>query len=352
MSNLDYYLLTLLFFGAVNGLQAIGLDMQFGQAGVFNFAYIVLVAVGAYATGIASIHPANAGGASVGSLSYIGGFNWGFPWNLLFGVAATVVFAFLLTGIAFRRLRHDYLALTLVTIGFALLLLITNQTNLLNGETGIVGVPGPWQSQLSTGSWYVAMGGLAVFVLIVNYFVFWRIQRAPLGRLFKAIREDEVLVGALGKSPVRLKMIAFLLGAISAGLAGSLLVLFIGGWGVGGWQPGETFVLFAAVILGGRGRIAGVLLGSFILMEIFLQGSTMLNIPLSPGVLPAVQQLFVGVVLLAVLWFRPKGVLPEQKEKFPERTRVVAASDSKGRLTSVRSEAPATSGAGMGASTP
>jgi len=344
MSNLDYYLLTLLFFGAVNGLQVIGLDMQFGQAGVFNFAYIVLVAVGAYATGIASIHPASSASASVGSLSYIGGFNWGFPWNLLFGVAVTVIFAFLLTGIAFRRLRHDYLALTLVTVGFSLLLLITNQTNLLNGETGIIGVPGPWQSQLSTGSWYVAMGCLAVFILIVNYYVFWRIQRAPLGRLFKAIREDEVLVAALGQSSVRLKMVAFLLGAISAGLAGSLLVLFIGGWGVGGWQPGETFVLFAAVILGGRGRIAGVLLGSFILMEIFLQGSTMLNIPLSPGILPAAQQLFVGVVLLAVLWFRPKGVLPEQKEKFPDRATTVVAPESARTRSSIRSNTSNISG--------
>lgn len=350
MSNLDYYLLTLLFFGAVNGLQVIGLDMQFGQAGVFNFAYIVLVAVGAYATGIASIHPANSGNASVGSLSYIGGFHWAFPWNMLFGVAVTVVFAFILTGIAFRRLRHDYLALTLVTIGFALLLLITNQTNILNGESGIVGVPGPWQGSLSTGTWYVVMGVLATFVLIVNYFAFWRIQRAPIGRLFKALREDEVLVGALGKNPTRLKMIAFLLGAISAGLAGSLLVLFIGGWGVGGWQPGETFVLFACIILGGRGRILGVLVGSVILLEIFLQGSTLINIPLSPGILPAAQQLGVGVVLLVVLWVRPNGVLPELKEKFPSRAKT-AAVDPARKQDAAAPESPRLAETGVEATT-
>ncbi|HVB01495.1 MAG TPA: branched-chain amino acid ABC transporter permease [Acidimicrobiales bacterium] len=315
MSNVNYYLVTLVFFGAVNGLQAIGLDMQFGQAGIFNFAYIVLVAVGAYATGIASIHPA--GHSGLGALTYIGGFGWAFPWNMLFGVLATVVFAFILTSIAFRRLRHDYLALTLVTIGSALLLLITNQVNIFNGETGIVGVPGPWQSQLSSSAWYITMGGLALFILAVNAYIFWRIQRAPLGRLFKALREDEILVASLGKNPARVKMTAFLLGAVSAGLAGSLFVLFIGGWGVGGWQPGETFVLFAAVLLGGRGRLTGALLGAFVLYEVFLQGSSLLNIPLAPGILPAVQQLFVGIVLLVVLWLRPAGLLPEHKEKFP-----------------------------------
>lgn len=314
-SNIEYYILTLIFFFAVNGLQVIGLDMQLGQAGIFNLAFIVFVAVGAYATGIASVHPANLSNGS--AVTYIGGFGWGFPWNMLFGVACTIGFGLVLSGIAFRRLREDYLALTLVTIGAAILLLITNETSIFNGEDGIIGVTGPWQSSLSTGAWQIVMSLLALAVLLASYLLFRQVERSPLGRLFKAVRGDDILVASLGKSPFRLKMTAFLLGATVGGFAGSLLILFVGGWGPGGWQPGETFVLLAAVIFGGRGRISGALLGSFVLMTVLLQGGLLLNLPLSPGILPAIQQIIIVIALFAVLWFRPRGLLPEKREKFP-----------------------------------
>ena len=325
-SNIEYYILTLVFFFAVNGLQVVGLDMQLGQAGIFNLAYIVFVAVGAYATGIASVHPANLSNGS--AVTYIGGFGWGFPWNMIFGVACTLVFALVLSVIVFRRLREDYLALTLVTIGAAILLLITNETSLFNGEDGIIGVPGPWQSSLSTGAWQLVMSLLALAVLLVGFVFFRRIERSPLGRLFKAVRGDDILVASLGKSPLRLKMTAFLLGAAAGGFAGSLLILFVGGWGPGGWQPGETFVLLAAVIFGGRGRISGALLGSFVLMTVLLQGGQLLNLPLSPQILPATQQIIIVLALFGVLWFRPRGLLPERREKFPPPDAEMTSADT------------------------
>lgn len=315
MGNLDYFLLTLLFFAATNGLEVIGFDMEFGQVGVVNLAYIVFVAVGAYATGIATVAPAGKTGTA--ATSYIGGLQWGFPLNLLFGVAVTVVVAWILSAVAFRRLRHDYLALVLVAIGEAALLLATNETRLVNGESGISGVIGPWQNSVSPGTWNVIMDVIALAALLITYVAFWRIYRSPLGRLFKAVREDELLVNSLGKNATHFKRTAFLLGGAAGGLAGGLLVLFIGGWSVGGWQPGETFIILAALVLGGRGRLPGALLGSFILMVVFLQGSTFLKLPAPPGVVPAVQQLIVACVLLAVLWWRPRGILPEKKERFP-----------------------------------
>lgn len=317
MSNLDYFLLTLLFFAATNGLEVIGFDIEFGQVGVVNLAYIVFVAVGAYATGIASVAPAAKLGTA--ATSYIGGMQWGFPLNLLFGVAVTVIVAWILSSVAFRRLRHDYLALVLVAIGEAALLLATNETSLVNGESGISGVVGPLQNSLSPAMWNVLMDVIALAALALTYVAFWRIYRSPLGRLFKAVREDELLVNSLGKSATHFKRTAFLLGAGAGGLAGGLLILYIGGWSVGGWQPGETFVILAALVLGGRGRLSGALLGSFILMVVFLQGSTFLKLPVAPGVVPAVQQLIVACVLLAVLWWRPRGLFPERKERFPTR---------------------------------
>lgn len=322
MGALDYFLLTLLFFGAVNALQVLGFDMQFGQVGVVNLAYVLLVAIGAYATAIASVPPAG----HIIAVTYIGGFGWGFPWNLLFGIAVTVVAAFLLSTIAFRRLRYDYLALVLVSVGEAILLLATNQTNIVNGETGIVGVVGPWQNSLSNSAWFIVMSLLAVAFLVVMCVFYWKVESSPLGRLFKGVREDEILIDSLGRNSARLKVLGFLLGAVCAGLAGGLLVLFIGGWSVGGWQPGETFIIVAALILGGRGRITGALVGAFVLMELFLQGGSLLKLPVSPVTLPIYQQLIAGVAILAVLWWRPQGLFPEKKEKFPSAGKPVNAS--------------------------
>lgn len=318
MSNLDYYLITLLFYGVVSVIEVVGFNMQFGQVGVLNLAYIVLVAIGAYATGIASLPPSSK--LHIAGVTYIGGFNWGFPFNMLFGIAVTVFAALLLAAVAFRRIRYDYLALVLVAIGEATLLLATNDTSLVNGLSGILNVPTPFHEQLSTGSQELILGGFGLICATVIIVLFWRVCKSPLGRLLKAVREDELLLESFGKNSVLLKMTGFLLGAAAAGVAGSLLVLFIGGWSTGGWQPGESFIILAALILGGRGRISGAILGAIVLMELFLQGVSLINIPfLSTTTLPIVQQLIIAIVILAVLWWRPAGLLPEQKERFRYR---------------------------------
>lgn len=315
MTNLEFFFATMLIYAALNGMQALGLNMQFGQSGIFNFAYIVLVAVGAYATGVASLHPASPHDPTT---AYIGGFGWGFPWNIMFGTVMAMVFALVLGIIAFRRLRHDYLALTLVSIGQGLWVLASNDLHLLNGLTGLSGVHGPLQAHLSYVGYYFLFIAIALAGLALTYVVFRQVEHSPLGRTLKALREDEIAVASLGKSPIRLKNIGFLLGAGAAGLAGSLLIMFVGGWSPNGWLPGETFVLIAAVIIGGRGRNAGALLGSILFLEILLEGSQFLNVNLGPGVLPAVQQIVVGLILLAFLWWRPQGILPEKRERFPQ----------------------------------
>ena len=124
-----YYGLTLGIYGCLNGILALGFNLQFGQTGIMNLAFFLLVAVGAYMTSIAGVGPPPTDGVT----HYIGGFGWAFPWDLLFGVACTVVFALVLGGVALHRLRNDYLALTLVAIGQGFLVLATNDVGLFNG---------------------------------------------------------------------------------------------------------------------------------------------------------------------------------------------------------------------------
>ena len=322
MQAIEYYLLTMAIYSALNGIAALGLNMQFGVAGILNLAYIVLVAVGAYATGIAALGPPPAGGI----VTYVGGFQWPFPLDLLFGVLVTLVFASALSLLVFSRITQWYLALTLSAIGYALLVLAANDPAIVNGEAGLIGIPGPFQDQLDPAIYQYVFLAIAAVALVAVYVAFTRIENSPLGRSLKAVREDEVAAKSLGKSATRLKGIAFLLGATAAGLSGGLQALYFGGWNTDSWLSGETFVLLAAVIIGGRGWSRGAFLGSVIVLSVIAEGSRFLpEIGGRTDLVPALQSLLVSCLLLAVLWWRPFGLWPERKERFPPLPRTTAA---------------------------
>ncbi len=307
----QYYFLTLGIYGCLNGILALGFNVQFGQTGIINLAYFLFVALGAYMTSIAAVGPPPNDGVT----HYIGGFGWPFPVAILFGVACTTVFALLLGGLAFWRLRHDYFALTLVAIAQGLLVLCTNDVGLFNGTVGVNGLALPFVSTSPRTQQWIFLG-LSVIALAVVYAFISRLVRSPLGRAMKTVREDEEAVSSLGKSPWRIKMIAFAVGAAAAGLAGGFFATSVGGWNVQAWQPGETLVLLAAVIVGGRGRNIGALIGSIVVLEGVVQVSTFLPIFKNSQILPYVQNIAIGALLLGFLWWRPQGLLPELKEKF------------------------------------
>lgn len=325
MGAFDFYAVTLAVYAALNALQALGLNMQFGQTGVINFAYISLVAIGAYGTGIAALHPAIAGSLT----QYVGGFGWAFPWDVLFGVGLTLVVALGMSLFAFARLRDDYLALTLFSLGQGMWLLVNNDQAVFNGITGLSNVPGVWASNSSAVSQF-GMFGIALAGLAIVYLLYWRVSRAPLGRALKAVRDNEDLASALGKNPWRLKTIGFLLGAAAAGLSGALFIIYTGGWSPAGWLTPETFIVLAAVIIGGRGRAVGVVIGSLILSEGILQGTTFLpELASRPDLVGAIENSVAALAVLGFLWFRPEGILPERVENFARlraRTRSTPAS--------------------------
>jgi branched-chain amino acid transport system permease protein len=328
-----YYILTLGIYGCLNGILALGFNLQFGQTGIINLAFFLFVAVGAYMTSIAGVGPPPNDGVT----HYIGGFGWPFPLDVLFGVVCTVIFALVLGGIVFRRLRNDYLALTLVAIGQGFLVLCTNDVNLFNGTAGVSGVAGPFpDASIQAYEWiFLAVSFVA---LVVVYLVIARLTRSPLGRALKSVREEEGAASSLGKSPLRLKMIAFGVGAAAAGLGGGLFATYVGGWGVQAWQPGETLVLLAAVIVGGRGRNLGALVGSLLVLEGIITATNFLPPIGDTEILPYLQNIAIGILLLSFLWWRPQGILAEQKEKFPSimTTPLEAVAEAEARPTAVK----------------
>jgi ABC-type branched-subunit amino acid transport system permease subunit len=291
-------------------IQGIGFNLQFGYAGIVNLAYGVLVAVGAYGTAIAAVHPAPKGLYT----HYIGGFGWPFPADIAFGVACSVAFGALLGGLAFRRLRADYLAISMVVIGSGLWVLVNNDTDLVNGQSGIGAIPSPWSQFTIVGQ--LEFLALSAALLVVIYALFSRLTGAPLGRAFRAVREDEIAAAALAKNPWRLKLTAFLLGSFAAGVSGSMLALYIGSWNTSAWLPSESLILLAAIIVGGRGRHAGAVVGVVVVIGVISQVTPFLPIPLPANELASIQIVAIGLLVVGFLWWRPQGILPEQADRF------------------------------------
>lgn len=313
-SPMVVYVITILILVCLNGIAALGFNLQFAEAGIVNLAYIMLIAVGAYMTGIAGV-----GRPPPGDLvtHYIGGFQWAFPWDLLFGIACTVGFAMALGFVALRRLRHDYLALALVSILQGMQILVGTNGGLFNGAAGITGVPAPGGDLPLLQSQLVFLG-VSVVALALTYTLVSRITHSPLGRVLKAIREDEEAAASLGKYTMLFKLTAFAVGGGIAGLAGGLFAMYAGGWSSTAWLPQEGLVLLAAVIIGGRGRNLGVVVGTIVSVGVIQQASGFLPLPqgVSVTILPQLQAMLLGALIIAFLWLRPQGILPEQKEKF------------------------------------
>lgn len=311
MGPLEFYLLTIATFICVNGIAALGFNLQIGHAGIINLGILLSVAVGAYMTTIAAVPPAAGGGYT----QYIGGFQWGFPWDVLFGVACAGALTWVLGLVVLPRLSHEYLALSLVAVLSGMQVFVNDFKPLFNGATGVFNVPGPWDQQLSLEAYQFVFLGVAVIALVISYVLVQRVSASPLGRAIRAVRDDEEAAASLGLTPWKIKMVPFVLGGSLAGLSGSLLALYTTGWSPGAWLTGETLPILAAVIIGGRGRNIGAVAGAAF-FAVIVQGSTFFPQIGSVGFLAPLQEGVMGMLVLLVLWFRPEGVLPEKKDRF------------------------------------
>jgi branched-chain amino acid transport system permease protein len=143
-----------------------------------------------------------------------------------------------------------------------------------------------------------------------------RIVNSPYGRSLRAMREHELAASAIGKNPVELKMTTFIVGGIIAGLSGAILVGYITLWAPSVWLYPETIILFAAIIVGGRGNNLGAILGA-LLVPVGFEEATRFIPNIGPvGLIPAMQWVAIGLLIIGFLWFRPEGVRPEPRHVF------------------------------------
>ena len=316
----SYYAATLLVYAAVDVIACLALNLQFGLSGIVNFSFIVFQSVGAYTAAVLSMPPDSANGAYQ---IYVGGLQLPFPIPWLGGALAGGVLAVPVGLVVLRKLRTDYQAISLLVLSVIANSVITNARPFLNGAAGIAQVPGPFADQVDplSQTYQLLYVGLTIPCVLLVWAAASRIVNSPFGRSLRAMRENELAATALGKNPVQLKMTIFIVGGIIAGLSGAILVGYIAVWAPSEWLYPETIILFAAVIVGGRGNNIGAMLGALLVPVGFFEVTRLIPPTIAgwvppPNLIPAAEWVSIGLLIIGFLWFRPQGVRPETRRVF------------------------------------
>lgn len=312
-SAMQFYVSVILIYLGIDLIACWGLNLQYGVAGVVNLAFIAFQAVGAYTAAILSMGPAQPQGYQ----TYFIGASLPFPVPIICAVLVGGVLSGLVGLVALRRLRSDLQAIVLLVFSLVATDIATNQVGFLNGSAGLSQIPLPLESLLNLTpldyQWFYV--GLTAVACLLAFWVVRRLTGSPLGRAMRSVRDNEYAAAALGRNVFAMRMRALIVGGMIAAFSGALLVPIVGAWAPSSWLYGETLVLFAALLLGGRGNNLGVALGAVLVPGLFLEGTSFIHYTARPGFIDAVQWIVIGLLMLLVLWFRPQGLLPERPRR-------------------------------------
>lgn len=320
------YLIGIATVGVISSILVLGLNVRWGWAGEFDLAYYAFVAIGAYVAAVL------VGPPSKGLVPTPDGWILGLHWPYL----AAIPVAMLVSGIvsaglgavALRKLRGDYFAITTVAFTYIVIYFFSQQFQLFNGFNGVYNDPQPFSSvlNLSVTGYELFLLGFCLVFLLIAFAVLRLIYRSPFGLTLRAIREDEQAAAAFGRGVYMNKLKAYFIGGLVAGLGGALWVAYLTSWDPSAWSAFETFLLFAAIFVGGQSNMKGVIVGAFII-QVGIPEITRFfpAIPGKPDLFPAFRNIAIGILILLVLRFRPEGIIPEPK---PKDERIQAATEA------------------------
>lgn len=404
--------LTIVNMGLISAIAALGLNMQWGYAGLFNIGVMGFLALGGLTTVLMSMPPvgdawAAGGAAAIGGLAlgvaalvaavllrrrlrpglarglvtaavlvagyfaaravfipgvdaiekvtpaatgYLGGLGLPviFAWPLAGVVAAGA--AWLIARIALG-LRADYLAIATLGIAEIIIAILKHEDWLSRGVKNVVGIPRPvpfevdllrdpafvarmqgWGlDPVTAASVLVKLAYAALFVAALAILM-WMAEKAlnsPWGRMMRAIRDNEVAAEAMGKDVTRRHLQIFVLGSAVCGIAGAMMTTLDGQLTPGSYQPLRfTFLVWVMVIVGGSGNNWGAVLGGFLIWWLWVMvepiGHWLLGVATTPlpegsalkahllGSAQHMRLITMGLILLLVLRFAPRGLIPER----------------------------------------
>ncbi|MGE4635631.1 MAG: branched-chain amino acid ABC transporter permease [Arenicellales bacterium] len=282
---------------------------------------------------------------------FLGGFGLPIMFSWIVGGIFAAIVAWAIGKVALG-LRSDYLAIATLGISEIIIYFLKNEDWLTRGVKNVSGLPRPvpyeidlqgalWLHELAAwvgipvveaSSLIVKLNYAALFlgVLIVIFWLSERALKSPWGRMMRAIRDNEIAASAMGKNVTGRHLQVFVLGSAVIGLAGAMLATLDGQFTPASYQPLRfTFLVWVMVIVGGSGNNLGSILGGFVIWFFWIEaepiGLALMNFVTSGMALDSPLRLHLlenaahtrlmtmGLVLLLVLRFSPRGLIPEVK---------------------------------------
>lgn len=261
----------------------LGLNIVVGYAGLLDLGYAAFFAVGAYTTGILTSE---------------------FGVNFWLTIPVAVVLSMLMgviIGGPTLRLRSDYLAI--VTLGFGeIVRLCARNLEITGGASGLIGIERPYFFGMHLNQiihFYYVFLLLAILACFVSY----RLQHSRLGRAWQYVREDEDAAEAMGIGRVSVKLYAYVIGAVFGGVAGCFFAAKMTAISPETFMFQQSVLILLGVVLGGMGKIPGVIIGAFALVlfpEVFRDIGSM-------------RMLVFAIVMLVIMLYRPEGIWPAKR---------------------------------------
>lgn len=306
------------FVGVVAGIYTIltlGLQVQFGFAGLLNFGQVGFMALGAYTMAILVVKE-----------------GWSMWLAAPAGIAAAAVGGALL-GLPTLRLRADYFAIVTIAFSEIIRYVATNETSLTGGSQGTIALGsvgsateynGAWttfqshvQQRLGFASPDATMLVIVWTVALVLLTLAWLALRTPWGRVLRAVRDDEDAATSLGKNVFVYKLQALALGAALAGVAGLFYAWEFSFFSPDDFEPLLTFFAWMILLLGGLGRVWAVPVGAGVFGFIFA-GTRFLNFPpftwVGSDERAYIRLIIIGLIILVLVVLRPQGLLGNRRE--------------------------------------
>jgi len=301
---------------------------------------------------------------------FLGGFGLPIIFSWIVGALFAGGLAFIIGKVALG-LRADYLAIATLLISEIVIAIIKHEDWLTRGVKNVIGLkrPAPYEVDLQTTDWFINLvekfnsgkldlisnlsdrqaalnqfviegssvfvklcySGLFLIVVIILLILTQKALYSPWGRMMRAIRDNEEAANAMGKNVVKQHLLIFVLGSAIVGIAGAMLVTQDGLFTPGSYRPMRyTFLIWVMVIVGGSGNNFGAILGGFVVWFLWIESAPIalflinfftVGIPESNTLkahliqsVPYFRFLMMGLGLLLIMRYRPKGILPEKIE--------------------------------------
>lgn len=304
-----------LTIAGIYAVVSLGLQLNVGYTGIVNFGQAGFMAVGGYSMAILVLEA-------------------GLSFWLALPAAVLITMAFgVLIGLPSLRLRADYFAIVTLATAEVVRLTAQNARGLTGGNKGLYCEFEAASQTCFDDSWRSVSASILGFVdnfwadpepLLPLLVVIWAtvlvaivglgyVQGTPWGRVLRAIREDEDAARALGKNTLVYKLQSLAISAVLGALAGFFLALFLATIHPDDYEPIVTFFAFGVLILGGLASYRGVAVGAILLWAL-LEGTRFVELPISEEKTAALRFAIVGVVLIALMAFRPQGMFGKRQE--------------------------------------